>query len=237
MNRWLDRPGYVVVVAFLAGAAVAAVIAVVIFVRRGDDGGGGEHLIATATVSIETPGGTAPATAGSTPGTPMATPTPGRFDNPDDALAAFVRNQLSAEYVGGCPQVVAPGQETPQGICSLELYRSEELVTFIVGPPFSEGIGEVVLTRGDDGFWSVDFVEAPTPGQGELRVGIEAVVFGAGDCLRFRETPGPAGKQVTCQIDGTRARVAEGPVEMEGVVWWRLEGLGWASAQYLAPVP
>ncbi len=234
MNRWLDRPGYVVVVAFLAGAAVAAVVAVVIFVRRGD--GDGERVVATATVPVETPGGTAPATAAGTPGTPVAaTATPGRFDNPDDALAAFVRDQLRAQYIGGCP-LGAPGAEQPQGICSLELYRSDELVTFIVGPPFSEGIGEVVLTREEGGLWTLTFLEPPRLDL-QIAVGAQVVVFGAGDCLRFRETPGPAGKQVSCQIDGTRGRVAEGPVEMEGVVWWRVEGLGWASAQYLAPVP
>jgi hypothetical protein len=230
----------VAVLAFVAGVAVAAVVLFFVF-ARGDGEGGDQQVVATSTARM-TPAATidsgATPIAGSatpTPG-PPATATPAVFQDPDAALAAFVRDELGSEYIGPCPQELAPGEEPPQGYCSIELYRSEELATFIVGRPFSEGIGEAVLTRSEDGFWSMDFVQAPPLGEIEISVGSEAVVFGAGDCLNFREEPSLSAEALWCLIDGTSARVVEGPIEADGHTWWRLEGLGWASEQYLVPV-
>jgi len=227
-GRWLDRPGYIAAFAFLAGVAVAAIVAIVFFVRSeggGDDGG--SSVLATGTAPIS---GTPAQTSTPEGATPAATPT-AAARTADDALAALIRDQFDSAYIGPCPQT--PGGEIPQGLCSVELHRSAELVTFIVGPPFSEGIGEAVLTPNEDGTWSADVVPAPELGGPGLAVGVDAIVYGAGDCLNFRAQPGTGADVVTCQLDGTRARVADGPVDADGQVWWRLEGLGWGSEQYL----
>jgi hypothetical protein len=163
----------------------------------------------------------------------VPTPTSTGLQDPDEALAAFIRDELASEHIGGCPAELGPGQDPPSGICSAELYRSDQLVTFSLGVPFSEGIGEAVLTRNEDGTWSVDFVQAPPLGESDISVGSQAVVFGAGDCLNFRVAPSLSADIRSCQIDGARGQVVEGPVEADGHTWWRLEGLGWASGQYL----
>jgi len=235
MTRWLARPGVVAVLAFVGGAAVAAIVVllIVVFVR---DGNGDDEADRQA---VTTP--TARATAAASPtvaaGTPTgATPTPGGPRDADAALEAFVRDELDSEHIGDCAQYSDPAA-TPEGICSIELYRSEELVTFTLGPPFSEGIGEAVLTPREDGTWAVDFLRAPAVGEGELSVGAQAVVFGAGDCLNFRDEPSTSAEALSCQLDGTRGEVLDGPVEADGITWWELEGLGWASAEFLAPAP
>ena len=232
MSRWLARPGVVAVLAFVGGAAVAAIVVllIVVFVR---DGNGDDESDRQA---VTTP--TARATAAASPtvaaGTPTgATPTPGGPRDADAALEAFVRDELDSEHIGDCAQYSDPAA-TPEGICSIELYRSEELVTFTLGPPFSEGIGEAVLTPNQDGSWSVSFVEFGPLGE-TVALGSDAVVYGAGNCLRFREAPSLSAAVETCQIDGTKAEVVEGPREADGHTWWRLEGLGWASEQFLRP--
>lgn len=194
---------------------------------------------ATQTASAATPGESpaARATRGETPSPgSVSTGTPAGLDDPDEALAAFVRDELASEHIGECPSDLAPGEEPPTGICSFELYRSEELVTFLLGVPFSEGIGEAVLTRNEDGTWSAEFVQAPPLGESDISVGSEAVVFGAGDCLNFRQAPSISAEIAWCRMDGTRGAVAEGPVDADGITWWRLEDLGWASGEYLVPV-
>lgn len=227
MSRWLDRPGLVAIAAFVVGGAIAGVVAVLIVVLRDGDGEGDRQAVATATPLTTDDAGPDRTPDG-------ITPTPGSATDPDAALAAFVENELDAAYIGDCEQYTDPAA-APEGICSIELYRSEELVTFYVGPPFSEIIGEAVITPSAQGSWSVAFVGSGPLGE-TVAVDSDAVVFGAGSCLRFRQEPGTSAGVVTCQLDGTRARVVEGPVEADGHTWWRLEGLGWASEEFLRPV-
>lgn len=240
MTRWTDRPAYVAALAFVAGAAVAGGLLFFLLARDGDEEGDDRPAAGTtATVPATIPGGavTAPATSAATPSPrPAGTPRPTGITDPDEALAAFVRDELDSEHIGACPSELAPGEEPPAGICSRELYRGEELVTFFLGAPFSEGIGEAVLTRNEDGAWSVSFVPAPPLGEFDISVGSQAVVFGSGDCLNFREAPSLSAAALWCQLDGTRGTVAEGPVDADGITWWRLQDLGWASAEYLVPV-
>jgi hypothetical protein len=139
-----------------------------------------------------------------------------------------VQRELQGAYIGPCTDTSAGG------VCSIELYRSDQLVAVFVGPAQSEGLGEAVLTRNEDGTWLVQFLLAPPPGS-TVAIGQEAVVYGAGDCLRFREEPRLAGKELSCQPDGNKARVIAGPVEADGIAWWQLDGLGWGSGQYLVP--
>jgi len=234
MMRSLDRGAYMI----MALAVVAVILAIVLplCVFNGD-GDGDEQVIATATQD------TTPDDADGTPTPPQATATQGEtatptqeaFDDPDDALIAFVRDEFDAEFIGECPLAAPPAGEGNQ-ICGSELYRSEELVTFTLGVPLSEGIGEAVITIDDAGLWSVAFVPLPPPGGAEIAVGETAVVFGAGSCLNFREEPSTGSEIVFCLIDGTSETVVDGPVTADGATWWRLEGFGWASDEFLIPL-
>ena len=233
MSRWPNRTGYLALAAFGAAAAAAVVVPVIVLAGDGDDDGSGQ---APATATAPGDGAGTPAAGAATP-TPnlAATATPGVFRDPEDALAAFVRAELESEYIGECPQQLAPGDEPPQGYCSVLLYQSEELATFNLGRFATDALGEAVLTRNEDGDWSLTFLEFPSL-DAQISVGREALVLQAQDCLRFREAPSTSAEVLSCQIDGTGAQVVEGPEEADGHTWWRLEGLGWASGSYLAPV-
>ena len=232
MSSWLDRPGYVALGGFIVGGIVVGLV--LFFVLRGD-GDDSPQVLATATpeATLE-----ATATMEQTTVTPAVTgtATPPRFQDPDEALNAFVLAELDSEHIGECPERLVGGEEPPRGICSAELYRSAELVTFSLGLPFSEFFGEAVLTLDEDGFWSVDFVRAPPLEESQVSVGSEAVVLGAGSCLNFRAEPNIDAGVNFCVIDGTTGTVVDGPVDADGITWWRLEGLGWASEQFLAPL-
>ena len=64
-----------------------------------------------------------------------------------------------------------------------------------------------------------------------------AEVVGATDlpngCLPFRDAPDPSAAELTCEPDGTAAPIVEGPLDVSGRAWLRLEGLGWASEEFL----
>jgi hypothetical protein len=219
------RTLFIVAMAAVLGFVVTAGVLTLILASGDDDEGDGEQARTTER-----------------PGTPETQPAPQETAGPTEptdrtdlrnALAALVRDELDAEYLGVCPITQAPGQEL-DGICSVELHRGVELASFALGPPFSEGIGEAVFLRDEAGEWAGEFFRV---GTGEIAVGAEAIVYGAGDCLRFRFAPAAEAEVITCQLDGTTAVVLEGPVETGGVRWWRLEGLGWASAEFLAPAP
>lgn len=230
MSNWLDRTAITVGLAFVAGIAAAVIVFVIVLkATGGDDSNNAAQPTATtgaSTPETATPAETASATT--TPSPAAATATPGTYTSPDDALAGFVQTQLNTTYLGPCTQQAA------QGVCSTELYRSDVLVAFFVGPPLSGGLGEAVITKGSDGNWSVEFLLAPQ-GVGALSVGIQAVVYGAGSCLNFHEEPRVAGKTLSCQADGAKARIVSGPVEADNITWWELDGLGWGSVDYLVP--
>ena len=235
MDGFFERPALIAAVAFIGGAVVAAVVFFVI-VSGGDNNGGPAQVRATGT-AVTTTATRAPRTPTSVDtATPATTPTstPKPTNDPEDALAGYVQNELHETYVGGCPQEPPPGG-APQGICSIQLFRGDDLVTYNLGHPLSDGIGEAVLTKQNDGSWSISFISMPPVGGSQLSVGAQAVVLGAGNCLNFREEPSRLAKIVSCEIDGTRAQVAEGPVAADDIMWWRLEGLGWASDEFIFP--
>ena len=231
MSRWLDRPGFVGVISFAGGAALAGIIVlVIVFALRGNgDDDDGPPVVTRSTAG---PLADADPTAGATPGTGATTGTSGSAQDPDEALEAFVEDVLESDYLGACPEELAEGEEPPTGVCSLELYRTEELATFFVGDPFSEFFGETIITRNEDGSWSVKFIASGPLGE-TVVVGAQAVVYGAGSCLRFRAEPGLSAEVVSCETDGRRAQVVEGPEDADDHTWWRLDGLGWASEEFL----
>lgn len=222
MDRWSERPASLAIVAFITGVVAAAIVVVIIILARGGDDDGAQPK---ATPTAET----TPIATGTGPtGTPVA-----GFADPDEALNAFIRDQFGREHAGACPQDPSES-ETTTSVCSQELYRSEELVTLLIGAPFGEFFGEAVLAPDDDGLWGLEFIPAPPLGE-PLAVGSDAVVYGAGSCLNFRDAPSLAGERLSCRFDGTRAEVVEGPVQADEITWWRLEDLGWATGEFLAP--
>ena len=233
MSNWLDRSGYVTLFAFAGGAVVTAIVVVVVlFLRGGDDDEPQASAPTSTSVTVAaTPTAVPSATATEVP---AATPT-GSFSTPDDAVASFVQEGLGGVYIGECPPSVPSGEDALEGICSIELYRSTELATFNIGPFGSEALGEAVVLPDVDGRWSLVFLDFP-PLDAQITIGLDAMVFQAADCLRFRPDPNVDAEVASCQIDGTSGKVVDGPVEADDLTWWRLEGLGWAAASFLAPV-
>ncbi len=227
----MNRQAYIMAGAFVGGIAIATLVVVLVILLRGDgdEDAGDQVAVATSTAG--------PTAASPAVGAPPAggTPAPEETGGPDEALEAFIADEYASDHIGECPQELAEGEPAPDGICSIELHRGEELVTFLLGPPFSEIFGEAVLTRREDGSWTVNFVGSGPLGE-TVSVGSEAVVFGAGSCLNFRDAPDVLAEVQICSIDGTTGQVAEGPQDADGHTWWRLEGLGWASGEFLRPV-
>ena len=234
MSRWLDRSGYVTVAAFVGGALIAGIVVLVVVLVR--DGGSGESGESSPTATETPPAATATDAVDGTP-TAASIPTalPTGFSDPDEALAAYVNDQLQSIYIGECPRSRPAGFEPGENYCSTELYRSDVLVTFNVGRLATEALGEAVVVPNEDGSWSLTFLNFP-PLDAQITTGAAAMVFQAGDCLRFRAAPTTSASVTSCQIDGTSGRVIDGPVDADGETWWRLEVLGWASSSYLAPV-
>lgn len=234
MSNWLDRSGYVTLFAFAGGAVVALIVVFVVLFLRGGDDDEPQALAPTSTaIAVPATPTAAPVTTATATEVPAATPT-GSFSTPDDAVASFVQDGLGGVYIGECPPA-APSGDALEGICSIELYRSTELATFNIGPFGSEALGEAVVLPDADGRWSLVFLDFP-PLDAQITIGLKAMVFQAEDCLRFRPEPNVAAAVSSCQIDGTSGRVVDGPVEADELTWWRLDGLGWASASFLAPV-
>ena len=233
MSNWLDRSGYMTLFAFGGGAVVTAIVVVVVlFLRGGDDDEPQASAPTSTSVTVAaTPTAVPSATATEVP---AATPT-GSFSTPDDAVASFVQEGLGGVYIGECPPSVPSGEDALEGICSIELYRSTELATFNIGPFGSEALGEAVVLPDVDGRWSLVFLDFP-PLDAQITIGLDAMVFQAADCLRFRPDPNVDAEVASCQIDGTSGKVVDGPVEADDLTWWRLEGFGWAAASFLAPV-
>ena len=220
MDRWSERPASLAILAFIAGVVAAVVVVVIIILARGGDDDGGQPKARPTAETTPIATGTGP------PGTPVA-----GFADPDEALNAFIRDEFGREHAGACPQ---DPSDTTSGVCSQELYRSDQLVTLLIRAPSGGFFGEAVLAPDDDGLWGLEFIPAPPLGE-PLAVGIDAVVYGAGSCLNFRDAPGLSGERLSCRFDGTRAEVVEGPMEADEITWWRLEDLGWATGEFLVP--
>jgi hypothetical protein len=81
----------------------------------------------------------------------------------------------------------------------------------------------------------------PTPAvPTEIKVGGYVKVVGAeADQLSYRSGPGLNYARLTIVKDGTILKVLEGPEEVDGYTWWRLEDedgfIGWAADDWLEP--
>jgi uncharacterized protein YkwD len=56
-----------------------------------------------------------------------------------------------------------------------------------------------------------------------------------GDCLNIRSGPGRTASIVVCLPDGSAVKIAGGPISADGINWWMIDGLGWATGEYLSP--
>lgn len=230
----LSKPEFRAGASAVIGGIVGGLIVLIIFLLFRGDGGGNsdEQVVTTPSAATATQ---AVAAAPQPSAAPTVTTTPAGPTDPVEALAAFISDEFGETHIGDCPQEMPPGGP-PDGYCSIQIHESDDLMAYLIGPAFSEGVGEVVLTRRPDGSWDARFVASPPLGE-QISVGKDAMVYGTGSCLNFREQPNATAKVLTCQFDGTTAQVVEGPVEEGSVTWWRLEGLGWGSGQFLAPAP
>jgi hypothetical protein len=86
-------------------------------------------------------------------------------EDPEQAVAGFVLEELDSPYVGTCPEGLGPLGSVPGGICSVRFETGANRVVYRVGPPFSEWLGELELERDETGLWSVTRYEPfPPPG-------------------------------------------------------------------------
>jgi hypothetical protein len=87
-------------------------------------------------------------------------------EDPEQAVAAFVLEELDSSYVGTCPEGLGPDGSVPEGICSLRFETGQNRAVYRVGPPFSEWTGELELERDETGWWSVTHYEPIPPPAG-----------------------------------------------------------------------
>ena len=194
----------------LAAAACAATLAV----ACGFGGGGGEQD-ATATPDVS-----APATA------------------PEEVLRQYVANRLFAEFVADCEDAQRPDDVGKQ--CARRVAERNGLLAYQLGPTFSEYTRLIILKPAGD-TWTLEHLEErnanepPPPGiPWPIEIGATLVVAGtAPDCLRVRERAGLQAPEIACIDDDTAVTVVSGPVEIDGLQWWQLEGYGWAAGSYL----
>jgi len=204
----------------LFGLVVVAVIALFVVMFCGGDG------------STDSASGSEP--------TPEATQQPGGAPaGIDEALAAFVRARMNAEYAGDCSQAQT-GQAAGK-VCSIKRGERDNVQAYVLGPALSEPTQWALLEQ-RGGSWQVVYSPKITPDTRvvpgipwPLRIGAEVVVIGTGACLNVRTEPKIApGNAVDCIADGTRIKLASGPVDMDGIQWWQVEGrTGWVASDYL----
>lgn len=76
---------------------------------------------------------------------------------------------------------------------------------------------------------------ATTPA-GTLQTGSMArVSTDDGDCLNIRSGPGRSAPIVICLPDGSTVKIVGGPISADGINWWVVDGLGWATGEFLSP--
>lgn len=73
----------------------------------------------------------------------------------------------------------------------------------------------------------------------KFAAGDAAVVTGsAPECLNVRSEAGLQNPAIDCIADGTAVTILGGPLEADGLLWWRIDApnvIGWAAEDYLEP--
>jgi len=171
-----------------------------------------------------------------TPGS-RTTGTPSENKSAEEALAEYIRTQLSQEYAGDCTAALMP--ET-KGLCSAARGERSNRKAYLIGPSSYE-YQLWVFMRKEGSAWKVESTlpvkpetvnapGAPWP----LEKGAKVVVGGTGTCLNVRVAPGIKEAAVDCIADGTVIVLEDGPVDVDGFQWWRPEGRsGWVASDWL----
>jgi hypothetical protein len=80
-----------------------------------------------------------------------------------------------------------------------------------------------------------------TPTPGVIGIGAFVKVVDAGpQGLSFRKDPGLQGQRLKYLPEGTVLRIIDGPTNVDGLKWWKMQlatdanDIGWAAADYLA---
>lgn len=169
--------------------------------------------------------------------TPAATATP--TGAAEAALARYVETTLGKAFAGECAQADA-GRDAGK-ICAIFRGEREGKRAYVLGPVASEPTQWAFLEQ-QGGEWKVVHAPAITPDNAgvpgipwPLRTGVEVVVLTKPDpCLNVRVGPSLNQSAVDCLSDGTRIKLAAGPVEADGHQWWQVDGrTGWVAADYL----
>jgi hypothetical protein len=72
--------------------------------------------------------------------------------------------------------------------------------------------------------------------EGPFEAGQEVEVTNTGGCLTVRIYPGFDAPTWSCLPEGTRLKIALGPLYADGVWWWAAERQGWVAQSYLSLV-
>jgi len=177
---------------------------------------------------------------------PKATATP-NVPQPEDVLGQWVQQNRNVAFVGDCANA-RQGIDIGKLCMSLAGERGTRRA-YNLGPTFSDPTALAILENSPDG-WKVLSVTNRDPSQGSvpgidwpLQIGDQVLIIGLGegDCLRTREQPTQQAKPTSCQPDGTKAIIQEGPVQAETYTWWRIAGTdaagngfgGWAAGRWL----
>jgi len=155
----------------------------------------------------------------------------------EETLKRFVERRLGLGFVADCEDAKRPDDIGKQ--CAHFRGEKGELRAYELGPTFSRYTRLIILKRIDDG-WTIEHLESrdpaapPVPGiPWPLAVGEDVSVAGTDSCLVVHEEPGQRAPEVACLADGTRVRLNGGPIDAEGLQWWRLQGFGWAASNWL----
>lgn len=84
----------------------------------------------------------------------------------------------------------------------------------------------------------VETTTTPEPGDSAFAIGDTVTVQGTGNCLNIRSEAGLDGAVVDCLDDGTQLDLLEGPVAVDDLNWWRIQGpasTGWGADLYFVP--
>ena len=194
-------------------------------------------LVAVIALTCATGSGSDSEGPSRTQATPTATRGPAA-GSPEQALARYVET-LGKGYVEDCGRADA-GRDAGK-FCSIFRGEREGKRAYILGLVASEPAQWAILEQ-QSGEWKVVYAPKITfdtsgvPGiPWPLKTGVEVVVVTKPDpCLNVREGPSLNQAAVDCINDGTRIKLAAGPVEADDFQWWQVEGrTGWVAADYL----
>lgn len=163
--------------------------------------------------------------------------TPTAVVAPEEALRLYVQRRLNQGFVAECEEARRPDDVGKQ--CARLRGARDNLRAYELGPTFGEYTRLLILEQVGD-TWTIVHLERRDPGQPPvpgipwpLRLGATIVVTVAEDCLQSRERPGLQAGPVACLENGTVATISAGPVEIDELQWWELEGYGWSASNWL----